>query len=61
MRVAVEYEGDHHRERVQFLRDVHRLNALHEAGWTVLRFTADHVLRAPQRTALTIARELARP
>ncbi|WP_436527813.1 endonuclease domain-containing protein [Actinoplanes sp. HUAS TT8] len=59
-RVAAEYEGDHHRERTQFRRDVHRLNALRDAGWTVLRFTANDVLRAPHKTALTIATELAR-
>jgi very-short-patch-repair endonuclease len=29
---------------------VTRLNALRAAGWTVLRFTADDVLRHPQAT-----------
>jgi hypothetical protein len=47
-RIAIEYEGDHHRERYQFRRDVTRLNAMHEAGWVVLRFTADDVLRRPR-------------
>jgi very-short-patch-repair endonuclease len=46
-RVAIEYEGDHHREQRQFRRDVARLNALREAGWLVVRFTADDVLRHP--------------
>jgi len=40
-----EYEGDHHRDRATFRRDVHRYNAMRAAGWLVLRFTADHVLR----------------
>ncbi|MDG4775216.1 DUF559 domain-containing protein [Solwaraspora sp. WMMD792] len=44
-RIALEYEGDHHRGRATFRRDVHRYNALRAAGWLVLRFTADHVLR----------------
>ncbi|MFG1887339.1 endonuclease domain-containing protein [Micromonospora sp. NPDC049051] len=48
-RVAIEYEGDHHRERTHFQRDVARLNALREAGWLVLRFTVDDVLRHPAR------------
>ena len=47
LRVAIEYEGDHHRRRDTFLRDIARLNALREAGWLVLRFTADDVLRRP--------------
>ncbi|MEJ3743767.1 DUF559 domain-containing protein [Actinomycetes bacterium KLBMP 9797] len=50
LRIAIEYEGDHHRERVHFQQDVHRLNALRALGWLVLRFTADDVLRNPERT-----------
>jgi len=49
LRIAIEYEGDHHRERAQFQRDVARLNALRAAGWIVLRFTADEVIRHPDR------------
>ncbi|MFB6397525.1 DUF559 domain-containing protein [Polymorphospora lycopeni] len=48
-RIAIEYEGDHHRERTQFRRDVARLNDLRACGWLVLRFTADDVLRHPER------------
>jgi hypothetical protein len=59
-RLAVEYEGDHHRDRVQFRRDISRYGALHDAGWTVLRFTANDVLRVPHRTAEKVAAELAR-
>ncbi|MFV2021779.1 endonuclease domain-containing protein [Micromonospora sp. LOL_023] len=44
-RIAIEYEGDHHRERATFRKDVYRFNALREAGWLALRFTADDVLR----------------
>lgn len=53
-RLALEYEGDHHREQQTFRRDVARLNALRAAGWTVLRFTADDVLRHPERIARQI-------
>jgi len=54
-RIAIEYEGDHHREQARFRRDVHRLNVLRAAGWLVLRFTADDVLRHPERTARQVA------
>lgn len=60
VRLAVEYEGDHHRERDQYRRDVSRINRLRMAGWTVLRFTADDVLRNPQVTAAIVITELAR-
>ncbi|MEU4423932.1 DUF559 domain-containing protein [Actinoplanes sp. NPDC024001] len=60
VRLAVEYDGDHHREREQFRRDVERLNALRLAGWTVLRFTADDVLRRPERTAGMVIAAFAR-
>jgi hypothetical protein len=55
LRLAVEYQGDHHRERGQFRRDVARLNALRDAGWTVLRFAADDLLRDPGRTVRSVA------
>ncbi|MEU7999145.1 DUF559 domain-containing protein [Micromonospora sp. NPDC049060] len=58
LRVAVEYDGDHHRERAHFRQDVARLNALRAAGWIVLRFTADDVLRHPSRTAALVSQAL---
>jgi hypothetical protein len=48
-RIGLEYDGDHHRERATFQRDAVRLNRLRLLGWTVLRFTADDVLRHPER------------
>ncbi|WFE42396.1 DUF559 domain-containing protein [Micromonospora sp. WMMD998] len=59
LRIAVEYDGDHHRERAHFRRDVARLNALRSAGWTVLRFTADDVLRRPEATVALVRQALA--
>jgi Protein of unknown function (DUF559)/AbiEi antitoxin C-terminal domain len=58
LKLAVEYEGDHHRERGQFRRDIARLDALRAAGWTVLRFCADDVLRNPARTVRSVATAL---
>jgi hypothetical protein len=54
-RIAIEYEGDHHRERAQFRRDITRSNALREAGWILLRFTADDVLGNPARVLAQVA------
>jgi len=48
-RVGLEYDGDHHRDRDTFRRDAVRLNRLRLLDWTVLRFTADDVLRNPDR------------
>lgn len=43
-RVIVEYDGEHHRtDRVQYGRDVDRLDDLAQAGWRVIRFNATHV------------------
>jgi very-short-patch-repair endonuclease len=39
-RVAVEYEGDHHRTPEQFRRDVRRYERLQDIGWIVVRVTA---------------------
>lgn len=40
-KLAVEYEGRHHRlSRAAFDKDIRRIDALLEAGWTVIRVTA---------------------
>jgi very-short-patch-repair endonuclease len=40
-KVAVEYEGDHHRtDRQQWQRDLQRTEALQDAGWRVIRVSA---------------------
>jgi very-short-patch-repair endonuclease len=58
VKVAVEYDGDHHRERRQFQHDVTRLNRIRLLGWTVLRFTADDILRRPERVLAQVRRAL---
>ncbi len=41
-RVGVDYEGDHHRtERRQWMRDLRRFAELEDAGWSMVRATAD--------------------
>jgi hypothetical protein len=40
-KVAVEYDGDHHRtDRDQYNWDVRRLELIHRLGWTVIRVVA---------------------
>lgn len=53
-RLAVEYDGDHHRsDPVQFARDIRRLADLEELGWSLVRVVArtgrDDVLRRVRR------------
>lgn len=44
IKVAVEYEGDHHRtDRRQFNKDITRMEALTELGWIVVRVTVEDV------------------
>jgi hypothetical protein len=41
-KIALEYEGDHHRtNRRVFNKDIRRIEALIEAGWIVIRVTAE--------------------
>lgn len=42
-RVAIEYEGDHHRERPQFRRDIRRYEFLQDCGWHMVRLSGDDV------------------
>ena len=42
LKLAVEYEGDHHRtDRRQFNRDIRRAEAIAESGWISVRVTAE--------------------
>ena len=52
-RVLFEYEGDGHREREQFRYDIERYERFRDAGWTVVRVTADD-LRGDRRTQLVL-------
>jgi very-short-patch-repair endonuclease len=56
--VLVEFDGNVHRERDVFVRDVRRQNALVAAGWTVLRFTSADLLGRPEDVVAQIRRAL---
>jgi very-short-patch-repair endonuclease len=49
--VAVEYEGDGHREREQFQYDIGRYERMQAAGWTVVRVVSSD-LQGARATAL---------
>lgn len=57
-KIAVEYEGDHHRtDRRQFSRDIHRFDQMIELGWIVIRVTVEDT---PASITHRIAAALAR-
>jgi very-short-patch-repair endonuclease len=57
-RVAIEYEGDHHRtDRDQWSRDIRRQTMLNDAGWSVYRATAEDA-RSAHLLLLWLARRL---
>jgi very-short-patch-repair endonuclease len=40
LKIAIDYEGDHHRtSRSQFNKDIRRMDALIDQGWIVIRVT----------------------
>ncbi|GAB7051014.1 endonuclease domain-containing protein [Catenuloplanes indicus] len=55
LRIAIEYEGDHHRDPATFRNDLLRACRLEQSGWLVLRFTADDVYRRPAETVRAVA------
>jgi very-short-patch-repair endonuclease len=59
LRIAIEFDGDHHRSRRQWLSDRARRQLLEDAGWIVLEFTADDVLRRPEATVERVRRAIA--
>jgi very-short-patch-repair endonuclease len=42
LKIAVDYDGDHHRTaRGQFYRDIRRAETVANLGWTLIRITAN--------------------
>jgi len=58
LRVAVEFDGDVHRERRVFVRDLRRQNGIILAGWQLLRFSSSDVLGRPGVVTGTIGQAL---
>lgn len=61
LRIALEYEGDHHRtDRRQWLRDKARRRLLEDHGWVVLEVTSVDVLEQPGQLVARVRSLLAR-
>jgi very-short-patch-repair endonuclease len=59
-RLAVELDGwGRHKDRVAFQRDRAKGNAITQAGWRLLRYTHDDIVRRPAETAAAIGTFLA--
>jgi hypothetical protein len=58
-KVAVEYEGDHHREKQQFRADIGRIELLIDDDWLMVKASADDVFVRPRELAARIGRRLA--
>ena len=55
LKIAVEYDGDHHRtDPATWRRDVERRQLLEDAGWLIITATADDVIRYPDRVIARI-------
>jgi hypothetical protein len=59
--VLIEFDGSVHRAADVFVRDLRRQNRLVEAGFTVLRYTADDVLRRPGYVVDQVRRAITTP
>ncbi|RBY82635.1 endonuclease domain-containing protein [Blastococcus sp. TF02A-26] len=59
-RVLVEFDGEVHRDRRVFVRDLRRQNRLVLAGWTTLRFSSADVLGRPREVVAAIRAALGR-
>ena len=59
LKIGLEYEGDRHRTKDVFRRDIARGNALRDAGWIIVRVTADDVYKTPVRFVRSVARLIA--
>jgi very-short-patch-repair endonuclease len=58
-RLLVEFDGNVHRERDVFVKDLRRQNGLVLAGWTVLRFSSADVRGRPETVLAAIRSALA--
>ncbi|WP_426564082.1 hypothetical protein ACPPVT_21930 [Angustibacter sp. McL0619] len=60
LRIAIEYEGDHHRsDRRQWLRDKTRRRLLEDAGWLVIEITSVDVYVTPIATVARVRAAIA--
>ena len=58
-KVALEYQGDHHRGQAQFRRDIARIEKLIDAGWLVVQVSASELFGTPEVVVRRAAHRLA--
>lgn len=58
LKVAVEYDGEHHRTGEQHARDLERWNRLRAAGWLVITVSARNITRDRNEFVAQLRREL---
>lgn len=59
-RLAIEYEGDHHRTAAdQWATDIDRVERLHAAGWRVIRVTRADLADRPHEVVARVRNALA--
>ena len=56
--MLVEFDGDVHRDRDVFVKDVRRQNLVVGTGWTMLRYTSADALGRPDDMVAEIRRAL---
>jgi very-short-patch-repair endonuclease len=60
-RIVLEADSfEHHGERADLVRDCERYDELVACGWTVLRFSWEHVMFRPEWVAEVVARTVRR-
>jgi very-short-patch-repair endonuclease len=57
-RLALEYEGDIHRSRSEWERDIERREWMAEAGWRTVRVTRAHLFHRPDELISRVRRHL---
>jgi very-short-patch-repair endonuclease len=58
LKVAVEYDGEHHRTSEQHAKDLERWNRLRAAGWIVITVTARNITSGRDEFVAQVRREL---
>ncbi len=59
-RVLIEYQGDGHREKKQFRKDITRVERLQDERWHVIQVTEDDARDDPAATIARVRRALER-
>lgn len=61
LKIAIEYEGEHHlRDPKQWAADILRYETLEAAGWIVVRVTKDELFRTPEVLLARVRRAIGR-